>query len=262
MRFSFGKNWKNYIKNLNEEKILSAEKWLMDHLNRQSLEGLRFIDIGSGSGLMSLAAARRGAKVHSFDYDKDSVEATAFTKEHFGKQYADWTVEQGSVLDEEYLKSLGTFDIVYSWGVLHHTGDMWKALANVEPLVKPGGLLYIAIYNNQGFRSRGWKAIKWIYNSNIIGKLLISAIFIPYFYILGMLSDLIRHGNPFYSITHYHSYRGMSVHYDIIDWIGGYPFEVATHSEIFNFYYPKGYTLVHLRSTTSVGCNEFIFKKS
>jgi SAM-dependent methyltransferase len=107
-----------------------------------------------------------------------------------------------------YLKSLGTFDIVYSWGVLHHTGNMWQALQNVVPMVKPGGLLYIAIYNNQGFTSRIWKMIKWIYNWNFLGKLLISAIFIPYFYILGTISDLIRHGNPFYSITHYQSYRG------------------------------------------------------
>jgi SAM-dependent methyltransferase len=261
MRFGFGKNWKNYIQKLDNTKIEYATECLLKPLKLDSLAGKSFIDIGSGSGLMSLAAARKGARVLSFDYDKDSVEATQYTKDTFGKEYADWNIQQGSVLDKPYLESLGKFDIVYSWGVLHHTGDMWAALENVSHMVNPGGYLYIAIYNNQGFTSRLWKLIKRIYNMNIIGRLLISAIFIPYFYIIGVVFDLINHGNPVYSITHYQSNRGMSVWHDIIDWIGGYPFEVATHAQIFNFYHPKGFELIHVQSTTSVGCNEFVFKK-
>lgn len=138
-RFAFGQNWSNFLRTLDDERILEAERSLKQMLEVESLRDKRFVDVGSGSGLFSLAARRLGASVHSFDYDPQSVACTSELKRRFFPGDPQWTVEEGSVLDDDYLASLGRFDVVYSWGVLHHTGAMWKALENVTHLCAGGG---------------------------------------------------------------------------------------------------------------------------
>lgn len=163
-RFGFGKNWTRYLELVDDERIATAEQSLKNMLELESLEGLRFLDAVSGSGLLSLAARNLGAVVHSFDYDTESVGCTQALKKRCRPEDENWGIEQGDVLDEDYLGQLGKFDVVYSWGVLHHTGDMWRALGNMVPLVQGGGKLFVAIYNDQGRRSVTWKKIKRIYN--------------------------------------------------------------------------------------------------
>src|SRR3712207_6062570 len=155
-RFKFGENWQRFLLVLNDERIAEAEKSLKQMLEVEDLQGKSFLDIGSGSGLFSLAARRLGAKVRSFDYDPQSVACTQELKRRYFADDLNWTIEQGSVLDVDYVKSLGQFDIVYSWGVLHHTGAMWQALENASLPVADGGYLFIAIYNDQGGKSRQW----------------------------------------------------------------------------------------------------------
>src|SRR6267143_2607810 len=159
-RFAFGENWARFLALLDDQRIRDAEESLQSKLEVENLAGKSFLDVGSGSGLFSLAARRLGARVHSFDYDPQSVACTEELKRRYFLDDGNWVVEEGSVLDRDYLASLGAFDIVYSWGVLHHTGSMWQALENVVPIVKPGGILFIAIYNDQGKRNRRWRSVK------------------------------------------------------------------------------------------------------
>jgi 2-polyprenyl-3-methyl-5-hydroxy-6-metoxy-1,4-benzoquinol methylase len=263
--FAFGENWRNFLSILNDERIAEAEKSLRAMLRVSDLKDKRFLDIGSGSGLFSLAARRLGAQVFSFDYDLDSV---ACTKELRRRYFADdtgkeWHVEQGSVLDKAYLDNLGRFDIVYSWGVLHHTGNMWLAFENAATRVLPGGLLFISIYNDEGWRSTVNKKMKQAYNK--APALIKTAMCVGYailFATKGLIIDTLRLKNPLARYRDKIKSRGMSIWYDIVDWLGGYPFEVATPAAIFEFYFERGFDLVKLNTVSrGHGCNEFVFRK-
>lgn len=266
-RFEFGKNWSAFLARLDENRVLQAEESLREMLETESLKGKTFLDIGSGSGLFSLAARRMGASVHSFDFDSNSYACTKELKRRFFNSDANWTIEQGSVLDKKYIENLGKFDIVYSWGVLHHTGAMWKALENADLPVKPdGGKLFIAIYNDTGSQAARWKWIKKTYCR------LPNPLKTP-FAVLAILPDEIKRlinftitGNPFGYVDYWRNYsseRGMNRWRDIIDWVGGYPYEVAAPDEIFEFYKAKGYRLTKMKTRgVGLGCNEFVFEKN
>src|SRR2546423_1085001 len=170
-RFEFGKNWRRFLSGLTDQPIESAESSLKSMLQVEDLRDQRFLDVGSGSGLFSLAARRLGANVHSFDYDPESVACTReLQSRHFPNDIF-WKIEVGTVLNHDYLRQLGEFDIVYCWGVLHHTGAMWQALENITGLVGEGGKLFIALYNDQGFKSKAWRKVKRFYCSGLAGKI-------------------------------------------------------------------------------------------
>lgn len=259
-RFRFGENWRNFLRYLDEDRIDEAANSLKDALGVPDLNGKRFLDIGSGSGLFSLAAIRLGATVHSFDYDPQSVECARELRRRYDIAKTRWSIEQGSVLDVEYLKSLGDFDIVYSWGVLHHTGAMWQALENALIPLQPGGQLYIAIYNDQGVVSRFWARVKRIYCSGRAGQVLVIGTMVPVFVVAGLLIDLATLRNPLKRYTRYRNSRGMSVVHDWIDWLGGYPFEVARPETVENFFSRRGLGMSVLRCKKGMGCNQFVFE--
>ena len=253
-RFKFGANWKKFLGTLNDERIKQAETSLRAMLEVESLEGKSFLDVGSGSGLFSLAARNLGAKVVSFDFDEASVWCTEKLKSTYYEKDTSWKVMQGSVLDDDFLKQLGKFDYVYSWGVLHHTGDMWKALNNVTELLKPNGSLYIALYNHQQFASRYWTFVKRTYNKYPLIRPLWILIHFLYPTLPSIVLKFLQSRKP---------PRGMTVWYDLLDWLGGFPFEVSTPKEIFNFYKSKGFTLTELNTVGGkLGCNEFVFRRA
>jgi len=263
-RFEFGSNWSKFLGRLDDERIAAAETSLRSMLEVTDLAGKSFLDVGSGSGLFSLAARRLGATVRSFDYDPQSVACTKELRRRYAGNDPLWQIEQQSVLDADYLSALGRFDVVYSWGVLHHTGAMWRALDLVHRLVAEGGLLFIAIYNDTGTQSARWRRIKRLYNA------LPRPLRAPYTVAVTAPAEMraafsaLVHGDPARYVRRWtdRGYRGMSHWRDAVDWIGGYPYEVAKPEEVFEFYKARGFILRRLKSVNDLGCNEFVFKKS
>lgn len=263
-RFEFGKNWQRFLRVLNNDRVAEAEKSLREILETECLTGKSFLDIGSGSGLFSLAAMRLGAKrVHSFDYDRQSVACTQELKRRYFAESDEWTAEQGDVLDSGYLAGLGQFDVVYSWGVLHHTGNMWEALENITRLVAKEGKLFIAIYNTQVYWTKLASKMKRAYvSSPRIAKWLILGGYVALTILKGFLKDVLFLRNPLRRYLEKKRSRGMSFFYDCVDWLGGYPFETARPEEVFDFCRDRGFSLKRLQTSGGGhGCNEFVFVK-
>jgi len=266
-RFQFGKNWTRFLRVVDDERIAIAERSLKAMLKTDRLDGRSFLDIGSGSGLFSLVARRIGAKVHSFDYDPQSVACTLELKRRYSPGDADWIVERGSVLDCAYLEKLGTFDIVYSWGVLHHTGQMWQALDNAKRLVRMGGQLFIAIYNDNGEITDRWAAVKQRYNSLPTPAAQLYALGIVVQEERKAFVHYLYNGGPGAWLRSWSEYsrqstRGMSKWHDWIDWIGGQPYERATTEQVVDCFDKDGFRLINLFDRSNgYGCNEFVFSR-
>ena len=267
--FAFGKNWRHFVdRYLNEERVAEARSSLVAFAKGYDFAGKTFLDIGCGSGLFSLCAHRLGANVTSFDVDPDSVACCEYLHRREGSP-ANWRITHGSILDAPFIATLGQFDFVYSWGVLHHTGAMWRAIENAAGLAKPGALLYIAIYNKaEGFAfyddgrfgpSSMWLVEKKIYTAlpqviqNAVDYAVMSAM-------IGLYALTLQ--NPVKKIRGHKALRGMSWRIDIKDWLGGFPYEYASVAEIFNFLRPLGFSLENLISTTGLRNNEFLFRKA
>lgn len=260
--FSFGKNWKDFLDtSFNEERLNIAKESLVTFLGGQNqIEGKTFVDIGCGSGLFSLAAFLLGAKeVVSVDIDDSSIVCVQKLRGKF-ENPVHWKVIQGSALDKDFMQSIGQFDVVYSWGVLHHTGDMYRAFDNVSLLVKKSGLFYLAIYNRSRSMwigtSEFWLKVKKMYNnSGAIGKKLIFGCYVVYFF----LDSLVALKNPFKRIRSFKR-RGMNWHHNVIDWLGGYPYEFAAPDEIVNYLSPKRLYCEKMKNAYGLACVEYLLR--
>ncbi|MEQ8345887.1 MAG: methyltransferase domain-containing protein [Sneathiellaceae bacterium] len=261
-RFAFGRNWARFIEGLTEDQIRRARISLAQSLQLDSgaaapLSGRRFIDIGCGSGLTSLVARQLGAEVVSIDFDPQAVACAQELRRRFSPADEDagsgWRITQGSALDEEHLAALGEFGIVCSWGVLHHTGAMWEAIDLCARRVAPGGLFFLAIYNDQGLVSRAWRRIKRMYNRWPVLRLPLLLAFAPYYVALRWLVQKLRGKRE---------KRGMSLWTDLRDWLGGWPFEVARPAEIEAFLQARGFRQLAMTDVGNrQGCNEFLLRR-
>ncbi len=253
-RFEFGKNWQKFLKEINEKKIKAAERSLQSMLKREDFTNYSFLDIGSGSGLFSLAARNLGASVTSFDYDINCVACTKYLRDRFYSHDNKWQVLEGSVLDKQFMASLGKFDLVYSWGVLHHTGDMWNAINIASQAVELSqGRFFVALYNKH-WTSSIWRVIKRSYN--LLPRILRPIFTLPFMIGLFVGAWLTMKHSPL------KTQRGMDFYRDVVDWVGGYPYDYASIAEVVRFMENLGFKSILKKKTEGwTGCNEFIFTK-
>ena len=272
-RFEFGQNWSQFLSTVDDRRIADAQESILKLLKRDSLQGSSFLDAGSGSGLFSLAASRLGAAVTSFDFDPASVSCTKAMKQRFGSDSVSWDVLQGSLTDADFLRGLGQFDVVYCWGVAHHTGQMWQCIEHLLSCVKPGGSIVLAIYNDQLYISKIWHGIKRIYLRlpRFLRPVYVATIG-SYWFAKRLIVTLLACGlrlvtfrNPSVPLLNWireGRSRGMHAWYDLVDWVGGWPFEVARPEAIFRFLRDRGFTLTELTTSFGHGCNEFVFVRT
>lgn len=261
--FSFGSNWLEFTKNIKKKNIDDSVKSLETFLDLNTLKGKTFLDVGCGSGLFSMAALKMGARrVVSLDIDKNSIHCTLELISKY--KYTNRSeIVLGSVLDKAKIKSLGTYDVVYAWGSLHHTGAMWQALENTIMKVNDKGLLYLAIYNDfSGANSiiagssSFWLGVKRLYGMiPDFGKSLLEILYVAYF----VLGYLLTFRNPFSYLNNFSKReKGMNFMTNVHDWLGGYPYEYATVDELINFCGLRGLAVKRIKSSNNLGCHELL----
>jgi SAM-dependent methyltransferase len=264
VRFGFGENWRAFLQHLDEDRIEEAERSLQSLLDCRRLDGMSFLDIGSGSGLFSLAARRLGARVHSFDYDPNSVSCTASLHDRFFPDDRQWVVERGTILDDAYVAALGQFDIVYSWGVLHHTGAMHEAIKQAATRVKPSGLFAFALYRKTWLCAAWTIEKRWYAQASPASQRWARAV-----YTAALRAACIFTGRSYATyVAQYRSNRGMDFHNDLHDWMGGYPYESITPAQAEAVMHDLGFR--HLRSVVhpygiglfGSGCDEYCYQRS
>jgi 2-polyprenyl-6-hydroxyphenyl methylase/3-demethylubiquinone-9 3-methyltransferase len=254
--FEFGKNWQSFAAaSLDEIKIRQARGAFYDLVGRHELPGKKFLDIGFGQGLALFFSREGGADVYGIDVDKDTVEALRLTARFFQPAPLP-KIDVASILDDGFVRrelSSGGFHVVHSWGALHHTGQMYRALHNAAGLVKPGGLLAISIYNRH-WTSPVWLSIKRLYNASpLFFKKFLIALLSPVIY----AAKFCVTGKDPADVA-----RGMDFHHNVIDWIGGYPYEYARPHDIVDFIEKRGFKLSKFKKPkVPTGCNEFVFRK-
>jgi SAM-dependent methyltransferase len=263
VQFDFGQNWLDFARAaLTAERVAHAESEFAALLDGVPLGNARFVDIGFGQGLSLLLAARSGARAVGCDINPKCREALETSAAFFPDvQLAAIPLVVGSILDDAVVAALraaapgaeGSYDVVHSWGCLHHTGDMRTAIRNAASLVRPGGHLVLAIYNRH-WSSPAWNAIKWFCckSPRWLQRVLVVA-FAP---VIWLAKLAVTGRDPA------RQQRGMNFYYDMIDWVGGYPYEYASIAELRALVEPLGFECLRWRSAeVPTGCNEFVFRR-
>jgi 2-polyprenyl-6-hydroxyphenyl methylase/3-demethylubiquinone-9 3-methyltransferase len=256
-RFAFGENWESFARLVDDERVRIAEDELARMLSSRDLAGRSFLDVGCGSGLHALAAHRLGAApIVAVDLDPASVATARALLARFGADGAATRV--ADVLDLP--ADLGEFDIVYSWGVLHHTGDMRRAVVNAALRTRPGGLFAVGLYGRTLF-CPAWRRIKrWYVGATPRQRAQAERLYVRY----AGLALALRGRRLSDHIARYRSRRGMDFHHDVRDWIGGYPYESIRPPELQALLAPMGFELVgqnvkRRTGLTGSGIDEFLF---
>jgi len=253
IRFNFGKNWKNFLRKIDDNKINLAMASL-NNLLGYNLKNKSFLDIGSGSGIFSLAARKLNMKVYSIDIDPESIKCTKALKNKYFRHDKDWTIKKISLLSKNFKQKINkNYKYIYCWGVAHHTGNMYQSFKKIISISQTKTKLVLAIYNKQFLKSYLWLKIKYLFNLNVFFKLLFILFFFPYFFLIRTILHKIKNKKDA---------RGMNNWNDMIDWLGGYPYQFEKPSIIINFFKKNNFKLIKKNLCgDNLGCNEFVFEK-
>jgi 2-polyprenyl-3-methyl-5-hydroxy-6-metoxy-1,4-benzoquinol methylase len=262
MQFDFGENWVEFSENaLTWDRAMSAVNDFSALFRGIAIESKTFLDIGCGQGLSLLSAEALGARVVGCDINSKCIAMVRRNRKYFNAMDKNKvTLVTGSILEDDVVQKLRQsvagsvgYDIVHAWGVLHHTGDMRRALINSISLVKPGGHLVVAIYNRH-WSNPAWKCIKALY---CVSPVVIQKSIVCFFYFLLIFAKMLVTGeNPL------EKQRGMDFYHDVVDWVGGYPYEYAGKNEIDQIGRDHGLELLRfIPAKVPTGCNEYIFQK-
>lgn len=262
-QFDFGENWVDFSNAVSSESFNQARQQFLELTGEVINEDKSFLDVGFGQGFNLLSATVQGMDVVGCDINPKCAEALKINVEHFGLDGANEKVHIhiGSILDDSTISLLaddtlsdnGQFDIVHSWGVLHHTGNMNKAIDNAVSLVKPGGHFVVALYNKH-WTSPIWTGIKWFYCHvpSFIQKAMVHTLY----GVIWLAKLVVTRKNPF------KMQRGMNFYHDVVDWVGGYPYEYASQKEVVEMLKMHGMSLEKvIPAEVPTGCNQFVFVK-
>lgn len=205
--FAFGKNWLSFAKKaVTKEKIDSGRVHFRNLCAAINFQNKSFLDIGYGQGLALFYAAELGANVSGIDPDIQNIAAVKELKKYFDTNLSVEPIND-SILNERFVKSSEDpgFDVVYSWGVLHHTGNLNSAIHNSIRLTKKDGFLVLAIYNRH-WSSQIWKVIKWLY---VVSPPTFKEFLILFFYLPLKIATWVFVGK-----SHGNSMRGMDFYHD------------------------------------------------
>lgn len=260
--FAFGKNWASYAALIGDREIAEAKNGMLKLVPGDEFRNHSFLDIGCGSGLHALAAAKLNvSSITAIDIDADSVAtAKALLERHAPPM--PWRVEQASILDVE-ADRFGSFDIVYSWGVLHHTGDMWAAIEKAAALVKPGGLFVFALYHATRMDAF-WKREKRWYAHASPSAQAVARLVYRSLYRLNHVAKGVSHSEY---VKNYRSARGMDFDHDIHDWLGGHPYETALAPDVerkmatLGFKPERVFASPMTRGLLGSGCDEYVYRR-
>jgi ubiquinone/menaquinone biosynthesis C-methylase UbiE len=136
---SFYEKYDNFRYTL--ENHIPGELDKIDFRNKQVLE------IGLGQGADSMQLINRGAIYHGIDLTEESVRRVKERFALFNKPY-----QQVQVANAEQIPYAdNSFDIVYSHGVIHHSPNIEKIVAEIHRVLKPGGQAVIMLYHKSSY---------------------------------------------------------------------------------------------------------------
>lgn len=259
--FEFGENWAQFAQKLTDAHVRNAETSLR-RLLPEGLRGMSFLDIGCGSGLSAVAAARLGAeRIVACDIDENSVRTAELVLDKYALAVPRRVLLK-SVFEIEAAVE-GQFDVVHSWGVLHHTGDMRRAVASAAALVRPGGLFVVALYAKTPACS-AWAWEKRLYSRapRLVQRVVqvgFAAAKLPF-------EMVLSRRNPVAFVRDYHQHRGMNYWNDLHDWLGGYPYESATPADAdamvgAAFARERAFIVSSRTGLLGTGCSEFVYRR-
>lgn len=255
LRFGFGRNWASYARTIGEPEIAGAVTGLERLVSTSDLAGRSFLDIGSGSGLHSLAAFRSGAgRILAVDVDPDSVVTTNATLSRFATSVP-WEARECSILDMTP-ETDGRFDVVYSWGVLHHTGRMLPAIERAAAFVAPGGVFAFALYRRTRLDWFWTREKRWYTVASPWSQKLARGLYTAAYRAASALTGRRARAD-----------RGMDYWHDLHDWLGGYPYESILADEVDVLMRRLGFTAEKVFARPlelglfGSGCDEYVYRK-